>query len=227
MRYVVLVMFLVGSGCNRAPQIAKSPASPDLLPRVAPPRESIADVPGVTNEDYYGAVDLKWEMQPVDVERALKARAKVSARLATDKTGYRFEQFLGGFSGYDNALIEADFLDDGLNAISVQLPSKDERPAWRRWRDLVSQMREAHGPPDAEQSSLEIPENSDELVDHYIATGKLSPHAIWRFRNGAQVVITVVVGDPDRAGRRSLTPAWFAVANTTSLMQLRGSKSDM
>lgn len=47
-------------------------------------------------------------------------------------------------------------------------------------------------------------------LDRKIAKGDWTPSAGWKFANGAVIVVTVLVGDPDASGARALHPTWMA-----------------
>jgi hypothetical protein len=181
-------------------------------------------------------------MSPRDAKAVLSRKLSLTWE-GLETNGHAWLQdYSGEFAGFAVEQVEAAFAYDKekpkerpLMAVSVTFGARDERPASRRWLDIVEKMRSAYGEPSklvappedigatftdrAKQSehfkgSLSalgglLSASRFDQLDRQIAQGSWEPAAGWRFQNHVVVAVTVLVGQPDKHGHRALTPAWM------------------
>lgn len=187
---------------------------------------------GASREPYEGPAGLRWGMSPDEVSTAWASKfTAVDTPLAAP--GFTAQVWTGEFAGERVEGIVTAFLDDSLAAVMVAYPSNDQRPATRRWMDIVEQMREAYGQPESmtdppdKALSNELKKSKSRKAQKYARLaesvlagtrfdaldlmaikGEWTPSAKWRFPGGAQVQVIVQVNSADESGMRTVSPLW-------------------
>jgi hypothetical protein len=182
--------------------------------------------------DYNGPLGLTWGQSREDVKAALDGKLTLNKE---DDTGIMYS---GNFADIATDAIVVIFDESGLVAVAVVLQSTDDRPASQKWTDVVDEMTKKYGkptsivpPPGRPSMSTSVnayPETKnkkklqelsgamDALMagaqgvaqDNQIVSGAWKPNAKWAFKNGANIMVSVRVGQPDEFGSRSLSVAW-------------------
>lgn len=239
---VLLALGLVAA-LRRSPSPVQHPETPTATPATAPvapppPRDPVLPI------DHPGPAGVAWGTSAADAKRLLATKLHLTWEgLESDEHAW-LQHYTGEFAGLVVEQVEATFAydkarpqDRPLMVFVVILTARDERPASRRWLDIVEKMRGAYGEPsefsappedigatvtDRAKQSEHFKNSLSALggllsgsrfsqLDREIAQGTWQPSARWRFRNHVMVGATVLVAQPDKHGHRDLKPVWLFV----------------
>ena len=186
--------------------------------------------------EYKAPLGLTWGQSPKEAKALLSKRLTFRREYPTDN-GATIEQSYGGqFAGVDTQMVGVDFSPSaGLIAVAAMYPAADDRPASKRWLDVVDKMRADYGDPtkfsappktQAEAAAVaaeaypDTPNKAkiatllgastigryDEL-DIKIVKGEWTPSAVWEFSNA--MVLVLVNDTRDANSKHSLKVNWM------------------
>lgn len=191
--------------------------------------------PPCTSRTYDGPLGLRWGQSADAVVQALEDRFEFEEQaieLGHDASALLAE---GDFAGRRTEMVAFIFTTDELAVVLVSLQHLDQRPALRRWREVVDELRQVHGPPTSIAKEPALPGeavareakkrpalrgtaslleamggggNRDALLEVEITNGRWEPKAEWKFRN-ATIAVRVSANEPDEFGVRRLSVDWL------------------
>jgi hypothetical protein len=147
------------------------PAAPATPAHQEAEKSTAKETPANSHADeaYEGPAGLKWGQSPGEVRKALSGRFHfVKEDTQKDVTA---QSYTGEFSGFKVDTAISFFVASKLAGLTVLLPARDERPASRRWQDMVDAMTKAKGEP-TEISSLPSQAKLSDAIKAYPGRSK-------------------------------------------------------
>lgn len=224
--FSILLVAAAALACRIATADATGARAPTPTPTPTPARAA-----------HPGPAGVKWGQSPAEVKAALSERYRFVKEF--DDGPIHEQEYAGEFSGFATEAIAASFLDSRLGAFTVALRERDERPASRRWLEIVEKMADRYGEPDeisavpttvtgavnvrakagaesrssvsAWRSIQGVRPGLFQEIDRLARLGEWTAVAQWTFANGVVVAAGVRPGEPNQLGTRTLQPFWMFV----------------